>query len=297
MQRSSPSWQKNTLRFFAWGTLFAVVWSVTASLAFADNTAVVEEIRSEDAGFLNELFRSIFLFDTRGLMQTLGKPQYAIPAFIALNAIVFVETGLLIGFFLPGDSLLVITGLICANPNCDWNLPLLLVTLSVSAIVGDSIGYSIGYKAGPTIFNREKSLLFNKDHLLKAQQFYEKHGGRTIILARFIPILRTFAPVVAGVGKMEYRQFVFFNVIGGVSWVFSMVLAGYYLPNLLNPILRPVFGEQFHVAAHVEKVVIIVVFLSVSPGIFAWLKSKLAGKTDAPPAAECEPVLSGNARG
>jgi membrane-associated protein len=218
----------------------------------------------------------------------LSSPQYTIVAFLALNIIVFTETGLLIGFFLPGDSLLVITGLACANEHCQWNMPLLLITLSLSAIIGDSIGYSIGYKTGPKIFNREKSLFFNKDHLVKAQQFYEKHGGKTIILARFIPILRTFAPVVAGVGRMEYRQFLFFNVFGGISWVFSMVLAGYFLPALLNPVLRPLFGPEFHVAYHVEKVVIIVVFLSILPGIIAWLKSKLGGKVETP----SEPALS-----
>src|SRR5205085_1181805 len=154
------------------------------------------------------------------------------------NVIVLVETGLLVGFFLPGDSLLVTAGLIAANPQCGWSVPLLLVTLSLSAIVGDSVGYSIGYKTGPRIFCREKSWFFNKDHLLKAQAFYEKHGGKTIILARFMPILRTFAPVVAGVGRMEYRRFLFYNVCGGASWVCSMILCGYCLPSLLNPMLR-----------------------------------------------------------
>ena len=103
----------------------------------------------------------------------------------------------------------------------------MLSTLCLSAIVGDSVGYSIGFKTGPKIFRREKSLFFNKDHLLKAQQFYERHGGKTIILARFMPIIRTFAPVVAGVGRMEYRRFLFFNVFGGIGWVCSMVLIGY----------------------------------------------------------------------
>ena len=230
-------------------------------------------------GFIEELFASIFRFDSHALMVTLGKPEFTVFAFIAMNVIVFVETGLLIGFFLPGDSLLVITGLICANPTCGWNVPLLMVTLSVSAIIGDSIGYMIGFKTGPKIFNRERSFFFHKDHLLKAQQFYENHGGKTIILARFMPILRTFAPVVAGVGKMDYRQFLFFNVIGGVSWVFSMVLAGYFLPDLLNGVLTSLFGQAVHVEHHVEKVVVIVVLLSIAPGLFAWLKTKLARKS------------------
>src|SRR5207302_7367391 len=126
------------------------------------------------------------------------------------------------------------------------------------------------------IFCREKSLFFHKDHLLKAQQFYEKHGGKTIILARFMPILRTFAPVVAGVGRMEYRRFLFYNVFGGAGWVTSMVLIGFFLPRAINPLLTPLFGDTFLVQDHVEKVVILVVFASISPGIFAWLRTKLA---------------------
>jgi len=289
---------KNMLRFLGWGCAITVVWAICQDAALAQGSlGAVEEVNPEEDGFLTQVLRSIFLFDTRGLMRILGRPEYTIAAFIALNVIVFTETGLLIGFFLPGDSLLVITGLICANETCGWNLPLLLTTLSASAILGDTVGYWIGYTTGPKIFNREKSFFFNKDHLLKAQQFYEKHGGKTIILARFIPILRTFAPVVAGVGKMEYRQFLFFNVFGGIAWVFSMVLAGRYLPELLNPMLRPVFGEAFHVAEHVEKVVIIVVLLSISPGLYAWLRSKLSGKATEPKPVESatnvEPVLSG----
>jgi membrane-associated protein len=283
MLRNLPACQKNILRLIAWACAVVIVWAIFHDKALAQGNLGAAEMENQDGeGFLTNVLRSIFLFDTKGLMVTLGKPQYSIPAFLALNIIVFVETGLLIGFFLPGDSLLVITGLICANESCRWNLPLLLATLSASAILGDSVGYWIGYKTGPKIFSREKSFLFHKDHLLKAQQFYEKHGGKTIILARFVPFLRTFAPVVAGVGKMEYKQFLFFNVFGGIAWVFSMVLAGFYLPELLNPLLAPIFGAGFDVAEHVEKVVIIVVFLSITPGIFAWLKGKLSSKVAAP---------------
>jgi membrane-associated protein len=285
MHQFRVSWQKNALRFLAWSSLFTLVLASCQECAFADEIRgfIVPEKPGEEAGlwgFVAELVRN--LFDGHALMHTLGKPEYTILAFIALNIIVFVETGLLVGFFLPGDSLLVITGLICSNPECGWNMPLLLLTLCLSAIIGDSIGYSIGYKTGPKIFNREGSFFFHKDHLLKAQQFYENHGGKTIVLARFMPILRTFAPVVAGVGKMEYRQFLFFNIIGGVSWVCSMVLAGYFLPRLLNPVLQSVFGPEFLVQEHVEKVVIIVVLLSIAPGLFAWLKSKLASKAPLP---------------
>lgn len=229
--------------------------------------------------FVKEIFGN--LFNSRALMDTLKKPQYIVLAFVALNVIVFTETGLLIGFFLPGDSLLVTAGLVAYLGG--WNLPLLLGTLCLSAIIGDSVGYSIGFKSGPRIFNREESWLFHRGHLLKAQQFYEKHGGKTIILARFMPIIRTFAPVVAGVGKMQYVRFLAFNVIGGVAWVASMIMIGYGLPTVINPALRPLFGEGFDVQDHVEKVVILVVLLSISPGIYVWLRGKLNRRKDVPP--------------
>jgi membrane-associated protein len=235
-----------------------------------------DETKAETPDFFLQVFQN--LFNSQGLVEIFRQPGVVVPAFVVLNLIVFTETGLLIGFCLPGDSLLVTAGLVASGS--DWPLPLLLLTLSLSAIVGDSVGYTIGFKTGPKIFCREKSFFFNKDHLLKAQAFYEKHGGKTIILARFMPILRTFAPVVAGVGRMEYRTFVFFNVFGGVGWVCSMILCGYFLPALLNPLLRPIFGDQFAVEHHVEKVVIIVVLISIAPGIALWLKSKLAGRKD-----------------
>jgi len=223
------------------------------------------------------------LFNSAELMAIMARPDFTIAAYVALTLIVFTETGLLIGFFLPGDSLLVTAGLVCFVSG--WNLPLLLVLLCVAAVVGDSIGYSIGYKTGPKIFNREKSLLFHKDHLLKAQEFYERHGGKTIVLARFMPILRTFAPVVAGVGRMQYRQFLFFNVIGGVSWVCSMVLLGYSLTPVLDPIFKRYVGPEVRVQDHIEKVIILVVLLSVSPGIYAWMRAKLRGSAKPEPMA------------
>jgi membrane-associated protein len=275
MAPTRQSQGKQWTRFATYGLggwLALAVLMATASPALADGVSGSDE----KPPFFVQVAQN--LFDSHGMMQTLGQPEYTILAFIALNLIVFTETGLLFGFFLPGDSLLVTAGLVAANEACGWNLPLLLVTLCLSAIIGDSVGYSIGFKTGPAIFCREKSWFFNKDHLLKAQQFYEKHGGKTIILARFMPFLRTFAPVVAGVGKMNYRQFLFFNIFGGVGWVCSMVLCGRFLPTLVNPLLAPVFGEQFRVEQHVEKVVIIVVLVSIAPGILIWVKNKLAGK-------------------
>ena len=213
------------------------------------------------------------LFNSQALMQTLGQPEIMLAAFIALNVIVFTETGLLIGFFLPGDSLLVTAGIVAWNSA--WPLLILLLTLCISAILGDSVGYYIGYRSGPRLFNREKSWLFRKDYLETARQFYEKHGGKTIIIARFIPIIRTFAPVVAGAGKMHYKRFIVFNILGGVGWVTSMIMLGYFLTPVLDPRLKLIFGEGFQIQKHIEKVIILVVFLSISPGLYAVCKTWL----------------------
>jgi len=293
MKDSLAARYKCFLRFAICSLVLCVLWSAVASPGAAqESVGFAQEVPAaapEEGlkGFVLAVLRN--LLNSRGLMQTLSQPHFTIAAFITLNVIVFVETGLLVGFFLPGDSLLVTAGLICASPDCGWSLPLLLATLCLSAIVGDSVGYSIGYKTGPKIFSREKSLFFNKDHLLKAQQFYEKHGGKTIIMARFVPLLRTFAPVVAGVGRMEYRRFVLFNIVGGIGWVCSMILFGRFLPAALNPFLRPFFGPQFGVEDHVEKIVLIVVFVSILPILIAAVRSRF-GKASAadqltPPAA------------
>jgi membrane-associated protein len=228
---------------------------------------------------MEELFRGIQdiflnLFNSQALMEVLARPHIMVAGFIALNLIVFTETGLLIGFFLPGDSLLVTAGIVAQVAG--WPVGLLILTLCISAIVGDSVGYWIGYRSGPKLFTREDSWLWNKKHILRAHEFYERHGGKTIIIARFIPIIRTFAPVVAGIGKMEYKRFLSFNVIGGIGWVVSMILLGYFLPAVIDPLLRPVFGEGFKVQDHIEKVIIIVVLLSISPALYAGFKHWLA---------------------
>jgi membrane-associated protein len=224
---------------------------------------------------LFEQLRDVFanLFNSHELMAVLARPEMAVAAFVALNLIVFTETGLLIGFFLPGDSLLVTAGLVASS--ADWNLSLLIGALCAAAILGDSVGYAIGYRSGPRIFNREQSRLFRKDHLLAAQAFYERHGGKTVVLARFMPFVRTFAPVVAGVGRMNYPRFLFFNVFGGIGWVTSMILLGYFLPTVIDPIFKRLFGGQFDVKDHIEKVIIVVVLLSISPGVYAAVRAKL----------------------
>jgi membrane-associated protein len=187
----------------------------------------------------------------------------------ALALIVFLETGALV-FFLPGDSLLVVAGLYASDQIVNlWGL---LTVLPVCAIIGDATSYLIGQKTGPAIFSRPKSLLFNPDHVRAAHDFYEKHGGPAIIIARFMPLVRTFVPVVAGVAGMPYRRFALYNVIGGVAWVWSMVLVGYFL------------GDFEIVRRHLEKVIILVVFLSILPGIIGWLRARGQKKaaSDAP---------------
>ena len=174
--------------------------------------------------------------------------------YAALVGIVFAETGLLAGFFLPGDSLLVTAGVLAASGG-SLGIERLLLLLSVAAVLGDSVGYAIGYHLGPRIFSREESRFFHRDHLLRAQHFYEKYGVKTILLARFVPIVRTFAPTLAGVGKMRYRTFLLFNVAGGVGWVFSMTLTGYLLGRSI-----PHIEQRIH---WVVAAVILVSFLPI----------------------------------
>ncbi len=178
--------------------------------------------------------------------------------YTVLVVIVFAETGLLAGFFLPGDSLLVTAGLLAASDGI-LNLGILLPALSAAAIAGDNTGYAIGYHLGPMLFAREDSRLFRKDHVRRTQHFYERYGSKTIILARFVPIVRTFAPTLAGVGRMRYRTFLTFSVIGGVAWVGSMTLAGYCLGRTVPNIAR-----------HLHWVIAVVILVSFLPVLREW---------------------------
>jgi membrane-associated protein len=223
---------------------------------------------------LQEVFGRILHWDMPGLMGVLKQPEITTAAFIALAIIVFTETGLLVGFLLPGDSLLVTVGIVAWTAN--WPLHWLFLVLALAAILGNNMGYTIGSKAGPRLFTRDESFFFRKSYLLKAQAFYEKHGGKTIILAQFVPIIRTFAPVVAGIGKMSRRRFVAFTVVGAILWVGSMLGIGYILTPVLDKPLKGVFGEEFETAKHVEKVILLVVFLSVSPVLVAGVRGWLA---------------------
>jgi len=194
-----------------------------------------------------------FIMDVRGLVQTGG--------YIALAIIVFAETGLMIGFFLPGDSLLVTAGLFAAKGDLD--IVVLNVLLITCAILGDATGYFIGKKLGPALFRREDSFLFKKKHLIATHEFYERHGGKTIIIARFVPIIRTFAPVVAGVGRMEYRRFLAYNVLGGIGWVVGLTWAGYLLGRTI-----PDIGRYIHI------VIGIVIVLSLIPIGVEWWRAR-----------------------
>ncbi len=177
-----------------------------------------------------------------------------------LTGIVFAETGLLLGFFLPGDSLLFTVGVVAGAGQL--NIGLIIALLICASMIGDWSGYMIGRKTGPAIFNRPDSRLFKQEYLTRTQAFYDKHGGKTIIYAKFVPIIRTFAPFVAGVARMKYSRFLAFDVFGGVGWVLSMTLAGYFLGGI--PLIR----------ANFEKVVILIVVISVTPILFQALKAR-----------------------
>jgi membrane-associated protein len=181
-----------------------------------------------------------------------------------LALIIFLETGALV-FFLPGDSLLVTAGLYAAKGDLSiWALNLLLIPM---AILGDATSYFIGKRSGPHIFNRPQSRFFKPQHMERARQFYEKHGGKAIILARFMPLVRTFVPVVAGAAGMSYRRFATFNVVGGAAWILSMTLIGHLLGNVIPNIDR-----------HIEKVIVVVVLLSITPGIVEYIRAKISAR-------------------
>ncbi len=208
-------------------------------------------------GVMHDLLRR--LSDLPALVQWAG--------YAGLALIVFTETGLFFGFFLPGDSLLVTAGLLISQ-----GLPLTLyqlgVLLSLAAIAGDNTNYWVGRLTGPRIFRREDSLLFKRRHLDAAHDFYVRHGAKTVVLCRFVPIIRTFAPLVAGAGRMDYRTFLTFSVLGGTAWIWSMLCVGYFLG-------RHVPG----VAQHIELVIIGVIFVSILPGLISYWRGRRAAST------------------
>ena len=206
-----------------------------------------------------------FLLDLLAQLRDL-ESLVATAGYVGVTAIIFIETGLLFPF-LPGDSLLVTAGLVAAahDPLVNLNVWTLGVLCSIAAVVGDQIAYGIGRRSGEALFTREDSRWFKQSHLRVAHEFYEKHGGKTIILARFMPFARTFAPVVAGAAKMHYPTFVFFNVIGGLAWIWSMLLTGYYVVKMVPGLEN-----------HVEPLIIGIIIVSVMPGVYGWWKSRSA---------------------
>lgn len=184
--------------------------------------------------------------------------------YAGLTAIVFCETGLLAGFFLPGDSLLVTAGFVASQGKLDiWVLNALL---AAAAVAGDTVGYWIGHFAGPRLFRKEDSLFFKRAHLERTHRFFDKHGGKTILLARFVPIVRTFAPTVAGVGRMKYSHFLLYNVFGGVFWVLGMTSIGYFLGRSIPNLDR-----------HLHWVIAVVILASFLPILIEWLRARKSG--------------------
>ena len=210
--------------------------------------------------YVIELARSVIELNPTTLNQyadSLGPWLYAV-----LFGIIFAETGLVVTPFLPGDSLLFAVGAVAAHPASPIRLDLIAVLLIIAAVVGDAVNYFLGYKIGPRVFSREDSWLLNKKHLLQAHNFYEEYGGITIILARFIPIVRTFAPFVAGIGKMTYWRFAIFNITGGIAWILSFLLAGWW------------FGGREVVQRNFKLVILAIIVISVLPGVFEFIRAR-----------------------
>ncbi|MFA5013724.1 MAG: VTT domain-containing protein [Candidatus Paceibacterota bacterium] len=204
------------------------------------------------------MFDSIFSSDTLiNLVKTGG--------YLGIFAVVFAETGLFVGFFLPGDSLLFTAGFLASLGFL--NVWFLAIGVFIAAVVGDSVGYSFGLKTGPKIFKKQDSLFFHKAHLIRAENFCKKYGSFTIVAARFVPIVRTFAPIVAGVGKMEYKNFLLFNIIGGFLWSFSITFAGYLLPRFFPGVEK-----------NLTLIIFLIIFISFLPTLFQFLKEIKKGR-------------------
>lgn len=213
--------------------------------------------------------------------------------YLLIFGIIFAESGLLIGFFLPGDSLLFTAGFLASDAGKElllkvglpatepfFSLPLLVIGCFAAAVVGDSVGYTFGRRVGRRLFQRENSRLFDKKNLIKAQEFYEKHGGKAIVLARFIPVVRTFAPIVAGIGDMEYKRFVMFNLVGGFFWAVGVTVAGYFLAAIIGP---------DNIDKYLLPIIVLIVLVSVAPPLYHLWKERQAGKAEAAISDAAEP--------
>jgi membrane-associated protein len=223
---------------------------------------------------LTQLFDFVRHMDTH-LNDLAG--QTGLWFYLVLFFVVFCETGLVVTPFLPGDSLLFALGTLCATANSSLNLPAMLVLLILAAILGDAVNYAIGAYLGPRAFKYDNSWLLNKKYLLRAQEFYERYGSKTIILARFVPIVRTFAPFVAGIGRMRYGKFLAYNVVGAVAWVAICLYAGFF------------FGQVEWVKRNFEVVVVAIILISVLPMavemVLGWLRGRSSGRLETVAAA------------
>lgn len=217
-------------------------------------------------------FIDIFLHLDKYLNQWAGSMGSWL--YVLLFAVIFCETGLVVTPFLPGDSLLFAVGALSASDGSPINIFAVSLVMFVAGVLGDAVNYSIGKRIGPRAFKSEKSWLLNKKHLERTQAFYDRHGGKTIIIARFMPIIRTFAPFVAGIGQMKYRRFAMFNVVGAALWVFSFSFLGYKFGNI------PAVKKNF------TYVIVGIVIVSVLPGVIEFLRSWRRGRAEAAKAAE-----------
>jgi membrane-associated protein len=190
--------------------------------------------------------------------------------YVVLFLIVFCETGLVVTPFLPGDSLLFAAGALCALDGSPMSVYVLAILLVIAAIAGDAVNYAVGRYVGPAVFTSDHSRFLNKKHLIRTQEFYERHGGKTILLARFVPIVRTFAPFVAGIGQMRYAYFATYNVTGALAWVLSFLFAGYWFGQL------PAIKRNFHV------VIVAIIVISILPMVFEYLRARRAGTAEGP---------------
>lgn len=207
--------------------------------------------------FLNPQYLINYMLDVLGIYVYFG-----------LFFVVFAETGLAVGFFLPGDSLLVVSGLMARTLPDKLNVVFILAAFFLGSVIGDNTGYWTGRVMGKTLFNRESSRIFKPSRVTKAHAFFEKYGVKTVVLARFVPIVRTFAPLVVGAAEMPYPRFLAFSLLGGALWISSMVLAGYFLGGVIERALGIKLED------HIEKVVVFVVFLSLLPPLIEFLKHR-----------------------
>jgi membrane-associated protein len=212
-------------------------------------------------GGATEIFTYIFEFIIN-LEENLSEivTHFGVWTYLILFLVIFCETGLFMAPFLPGDSLLFVLGALATVGTLELNI--LLIVIMFAAILGDTLNYRIGKLFGHKLFNKENARFFNKKHVISSRKFYEKHGGKTIIIARFLPIIRTFAPFVAGMGSMVYGRFIVYNIIGGITWVGTCILAGYFFGNI------PAVKENF------ALVIIAIVGVSIIPGCITWIKSR-----------------------